>query len=86
MFGAEEDGWKAARVYLLFKDESHGESDSLEQQQHAENAQELQRGGWKDSCQTSGDVSEKESWFTQQENSVITSRGSLRRLAETVRC
>lgn len=33
------------KIYLLFKDESHGESDSLEQQQHAENAEELQRGG-----------------------------------------
>lgn len=31
------------QIYLLFKDESHGEHDSLEQQQHAENAQELQR-------------------------------------------
>lgn len=31
------------KIYLLFKDESHGERNSLEQQQHAENAEELQR-------------------------------------------
>lgn len=75
-----------SQVYLLLKDESHGESDSLEQQQHAENTEELQRGsrgGRKDSCQTSGDGSEKGSWFTQlkptQENSVIT---SVQRLSE----
>lgn len=29
-------------VYLLLKNESHGERDSLEKQQHAENTEELQ--------------------------------------------
>lgn len=87
--GEEEKGWKESQAYLLLKDESHGESDSLEQQQHTEDTQELQtggKGGWKDPCQTSGDVSEKGSWFTQlkQENSVITSvQEALRRLAKT---
>lgn len=34
-------------IYLLFKNESHGESDCLEKQKHAENAEKLQERKWR---------------------------------------
>lgn len=44
----EAEGNKSIRhIYLLFKNESHGESDSLEKQQHAENAEKLQERKWR---------------------------------------
>lgn len=44
----EAEGNESVRhIYLLFKNESHGERDSLEKQQHAENAEELQERRWR---------------------------------------
>ena len=44
VWSTEERMEHVSPIYLLFKDESHGERDSLEQQQHTENTEELQRG------------------------------------------
>lgn len=42
-----EGNQSVTHIYLLFKNESHGESDSLEKQQHAENAEKLQERKWR---------------------------------------
>lgn len=43
MYGTGEHVRQVTQIYLLFKDERHGERDGLEKQQHTENTEELQR-------------------------------------------